>query len=118
MDETGRILATIPQVGGVDEVWFNCGDKRYYLAASNNPAANGGPVLGVIDARTNTWVQNIPGGPGAHSVAANPTNNHIFFPLTIPNATGSPTVPPLLQKGGLGLGIAVFEHEVEFKHDK
>ncbi len=124
-DKTGSVVATINQLGGSDEVWFNEGDSRYYLAASNNAATNGGPVLGVIDAKTNQWVENIPGGPGAHSVAANSTNNHIFFPLTIPNAggyTGTPnvTVPPLLQKQGLGLGIAVFEHEGEheFEHEK
>lgn len=128
-DFTGNVLATINQLGGSDEVWFNEGDNRYYLAASNNFVPNGtqnpvpNPVLGVIDAKTNTWVVNLPGGPGAHSVAANPKNNHIFFPLTIPNATatGSSTYPPLLQKPGLGLGIAVFEHEVkhedEFKHE-
>jgi hypothetical protein len=119
-DFTGNVVATINQLGGSDEVWYNKGDYRYYLAASNNAATNGGPVLGVIDAKTNTWVVNLPGGPGAHSVAANPTNNHIFFPLTIPNATatGSSTYPPLLQKPGLGLGIAVYEHEHEFKHEK
>ena len=42
--KTGAIVATIPQVGGSDEVWFNPGDNRYYLAARNNP---GGPVLGL-----------------------------------------------------------------------
>ena len=39
---TGEIVASIPQVGGSDEVWLNPGDDRYYVAASNNP---GGPVL-------------------------------------------------------------------------
>jgi hypothetical protein len=121
-DTNGSVVATFNQLGGSDEVWFNKGDYRYYLAASNNPATNGGPVLGVIDAKTNQWVENLPGGPGAHSVAANPTNNHIFFPLTIPNAAGysgtpNVAVPPLLQKTGLGLGIAVFEHEDEFKDE-
>jgi hypothetical protein len=122
-DKDGSLLMSFNQLGGSDEVWFNEGDSRYYCAASNNSVANGGPVLGIIDATTLQWVQNLPGGAGAHSVAANATNNHIFFPLTIPNATGGnatvtppagPTVPPLLQKMGLGLGIAVFEHEVEF----
>ncbi len=75
---TGAILATITQVGGSDQVWFNPGDKRFYLAARSMP---GGPVLGVIDAETNTWLTNVPTGPNAHSVAADPINNHIFVPL-------------------------------------
>jgi hypothetical protein len=126
-DRDGDVLATFTQFGGTDEVWFNEGDNRYYHAASNNwsawngtpPAKVAAPVLGIIDAKSLKWIQNIPGGAGAHSVAANATNNHIFFPLTIPNAAGSPSVPPLLQQQGLGLGIAVFEHEGEheFEHE-
>jgi DNA-binding beta-propeller fold protein YncE len=38
------------------------------------------PVVGIIDARTNQWLQNIPTVLGAHSVAADPKNNHIFVP--------------------------------------
>jgi len=76
--QCGDVLATVTQVGGSDEVWFNPGDKHYYLAANSNP---GGPVPGVIDAETNTWIQNVPTFTGAHSVAANPINNHIFVPL-------------------------------------
>ncbi len=38
---------TIDQVGGVDEIWYNPGDNRYYLAARDMP---NGPVMGVIDA--------------------------------------------------------------------
>ncbi len=75
---SGDILANITQVGGSDEVWFNPGDKNFYLASRNNP---GGPVLGVIDAETNTWITNVKTGPGAHSVAANRANNHIFVPI-------------------------------------
>lgn len=85
----GSIVATIKQVGGSDQVWFNPGDKRYYLAARSMP---GGPVLGVIDAVTNTWIANAPTGPNAHSVAADPINNHIFVPIR-------------------GLGIAVYAAE-------
>ena len=76
---TGDIVANITQVGGADEVWFNPGDKHFYLAARRNP---GGPVLGVIDAETNTWLQNVPTGTNAHSVAAARKNNHICVPLT------------------------------------
>ena len=76
---TGRMVATITEVGGSDQVWYNPGDKRYYLAARENP---GGPVLGVIDAQTNAWIENVPTGKNAHSVAVDPKTNQVFVPLT------------------------------------
>jgi hypothetical protein len=75
---SGAILATINNVGGVDEIWYNPGDNRYYLAARDMP---GGPVLGVIDAKTNLWLQNVPTNANSHSVAVDPSNNHAFVPL-------------------------------------
>jgi hypothetical protein len=75
---TGAILATITTVGGVDEIWFNPGDQRYYLAARDMP---GGPVMGVIDAKTNTWLQNVTTNANSHSIAVDPSNNHAFVPL-------------------------------------
>jgi len=73
----GDILANITKVGGSDEVWFNPGDHRFYLAANRNPLANGGRVLGVIDARFNQFIDKVSTAMGAHSVAANRANNHI-----------------------------------------
>ena len=75
---SGNILATITNVGGVDETWYNPGDNRYYLAARDMPA---GPVLGVIDAKTNKWLQNVATNANSHSVAVDPSNNHVFVPL-------------------------------------
>jgi hypothetical protein len=84
--KTGRIDSVVNGVGGSDEAWFNEGDGRYYTASRNNPT---GPVLGVIDADDQTLVQLIPTlnrPPGtAHSVAANPHNNHVFVPLSANN---------------------------------
>jgi DNA-binding beta-propeller fold protein YncE len=82
----GRIIATITQVGATDEVWYNPGDNRYYLAARNMTATGmkGGlltPVLGVIDASTNQWITNVPTGTGAHSVAVDPTTNRTYVPV-------------------------------------
>ena len=85
--KTGAIVASIPQVGGSDEVWFNPGDDRYYLAARNNP---GGPVLGVVDAKTNVWIQNVPTAPNSHSVAANAKTNDVYVPLTASPASPCP----------------------------
>jgi hypothetical protein len=76
---SGKILATITNVGGVDEVWYNSGDHRYYLAARDMPT---GPVMGVIDANTNTWLPpNVPTNTNSHSIAVDPNTNHVFVPL-------------------------------------
>jgi hypothetical protein len=75
---SGKILATITQVGGVDETWYNPGDNRYYLAARDMPT---GPVMGVIDAKTNLWLQNVTTNTNSHSIAVDSTNNHAFVPL-------------------------------------
>jgi DNA-binding beta-propeller fold protein YncE len=81
----GSTLATITKVGGVDEVFYNSGANQFYVAAQGMTAdgtKTGAPtpVVGIIDARTNEWLQNIPTVLGAHSVAADPRNNHIFVP--------------------------------------
>jgi DNA-binding beta-propeller fold protein YncE len=76
--KTGNIVATVDKVGGSDEVWYDKRSENYYLAAAKNP---GGPVLGVIDARTNRWVANLPSGPRAHSVAADPKTGRVFVPI-------------------------------------
>ena len=75
---TGEVLTTINNVGFVDETWYNPGDNNYYTASRDMPT---GPVLGVINAGTRQWLQNVPTNGNAHSVAADPVNNHIFVPL-------------------------------------
>ena len=76
---TGQVLATILQTSGCDEVWYNRGDRRFYLAAFTNLS---GPVLSVVDATTGTWAENIATVKKAHSVAVDPLTNHIFVPQT------------------------------------
>lgn len=78
---TGKVVKTINQVGGSDEVWYNPGNQTYYLAARDNP---GGPVLGMIDAAKNEWVANIPTAKNSHSVSAVPASNQIYVPM-LPN---------------------------------
>jgi len=75
---TGAIITQITTVGGVDETWYNPGDNRYYLAARDMP---NGPVMGVIDAATNTWLENVTTNANSHSIAVDSTNNHAFVPL-------------------------------------
>ena len=75
----GQVEATILQTSGCDEVWYNRGDQRFYLAAFTNPT---GPVLSVVDVATDTWVENLATVQKAHSVAVDPLTNHIFVPET------------------------------------
>ena len=75
---TGTTVATVEQVGGSDEVWYDPGNKMYFLAARDFTS---GPVLGVIDAATNTWVANPSTVKNSHSVAADPTTNAVFVAL-------------------------------------
>jgi hypothetical protein len=86
---TGTVLANLTQVGGVDYGAYNPADHHYYLGARDyftSPTATAAsPVLGVIDADTNQWVENFPTGTDAHSVAVNPFNNQIFVPIEDPN---------------------------------
>lgn len=88
---TGQVTDTVFEVGGTDEAWYNPGDERYYLAAAGMV---GGPVLGIIDARTNRWVVNVPSSPDSHSVAVDSRTNHAFVALT-------PTAQ--FPKGGIGV---------------
>jgi hypothetical protein len=75
---TGAILKIIYDVGRVDEPWYNPGDKRFYVAGRD--MANG-PVLGIIDAVTNMWLQNVPTAGNAHGLAVDPVNNHVYIPI-------------------------------------
>ena len=78
-----RVVKVIHEVGGEDEVAFDPGAQRYYTGSRDQP---GGPVLGVIDARSNNWIENIPTGVNGHSVAAEVRSHLVFVPLTAPHA--------------------------------
>lgn len=86
---TGAILANLTQVGGVDYAAYDPVDHHYYVGArdffTSPTAATAFPVLGVIDADTNQWIENFHTGTDAHSVSVNPFNNQIFVPIENPN---------------------------------
>src|SRR2546427_2826367 len=71
-------IKTFSQVSGEDMVWFDPTTQRYFLAARLNP---GGPVLGIIDGLTETFLQNIRTTPGDHSVAVDPISGEVFVPF-------------------------------------
>jgi DNA-binding beta-propeller fold protein YncE len=79
---TEKVVKVIHELGGQDEVWYNPTLHQYYTASRDLPS---GPVLGVINADTNTFVESIATGENAHSVAADSKNGAIFVPLTAPN---------------------------------
>jgi hypothetical protein len=74
---TNKIVTTIDQSGGTDEVWYNPSDNRYYTAGRDMPS---GPVMGVIDAGTRTWLVNVPTNSNSHSIAVDQFTNRIFVP--------------------------------------
>jgi hypothetical protein len=105
----------INQVGGGDEVWHNPGDDRFYVTG---PDTSTPPVqsLGVIDAKTNTWLQNLP-DPGGRQVVALPATNHILTPVVVTAAvvkdpSTDKTTCSLFGLKGTGC-IAVFTHPEE-----
>jgi hypothetical protein len=105
----GHIIVNVfPQVAGGDQVNYNPGDNRYYVTAADRTAGLGN-VLGVIDAATNSWIQNVP-AIGPRNLAAYAGNNHIFTAVVSPAATAADTTV-CKQFGFDHTGcVAVFSH--------
>jgi hypothetical protein len=108
---TGRVFNVITQVGGGDEVWHNPGDGRFYVTGPDTSTTV--QSLGVIDAETSTWLQNVPDIRGKNP-AAFAESNHIF---TVVQITAAMVAAPATdnstctQFGLAGRGcIAVFAH--------
>ena len=103
----GNIINTITQVNSGDQVWYNSGDGQFYVTSTD---ANGSPVLGVIDAETATWKQNVPVGRAIRNVSAFAGNNHVYVSSVAPPA-GTPDTSACASLGFVGVGcIAVFTH--------
>jgi hypothetical protein len=106
----GTIISTITQIGGGDEDWYNPGDGRFYFTSEDK---NTPPVdsLGVIDAQTGAWLQNVP-DPGGRQAVALAENNHIFTPVRVlPAMVNDPSMDntTCVRFGFKGTGcIAVF----------
>ncbi len=90
-DRDGHVLATLNNESGADEVWYNPGDGHYFLARSS--AVGTSQFLGVVDAESlkeDPSVVTTGEGTGignAHSVAADPVRNRVYFPIPS-SATG------------------------------
>jgi hypothetical protein len=84
----GTIVATINNQSGADEVWFNPGDGLYFLARS--AAVGPTQLLGIIDSVTfasNSVFTANKTGRNAHSVAADPILNQVYFPIPAASST-------------------------------
>jgi hypothetical protein len=121
--------ASVNDITGSDEVFFNAGDNRYYLGASGaiKPAGStlgSGAVLGVVD-ETSVLIETIPQSSGSHSVGTDSQRNLIFVPQiwtrpagAVPPgdantiAGGTATVGELLC-GGVNGCVVVYQHKVK-----
>lgn len=75
---SGAVVHEIEGVSGSDQVWYNPGDDRYYIAAQGN---QGGPILAAVAARPPYGVAIAPTQAFAHSVAADPSTGRVYVPF-------------------------------------
>jgi hypothetical protein len=119
----------VGNVTGSDEVWYNAGDRRYYLGASRAcgkaagcPAPAGGAVLGVVNADTNFFIEKIPQSQNSHSLAADSKRNRIFVPQVAPAAVvgsgGDTTTVGAGICGSTNGCVAVYVHHVDRDGDR
>ena len=100
----GHTIANITQVRGGDQIWYSGGDGYLYVTSTDTA---GNTVLGVIDANSGTWLQNVRVDRGRNP-AVLARNNHIFVPVSFPPA-GTPDTTVCASYGLKGC-IAVFRH--------
>ena len=109
----GHVINVIKQVGGGDEVWYNSGDGRFYVTGADKTQAALPQSLGVIDAETSNWLQNVK-AIRAKNPAGFAETNHIFTIVQINAAiVAAPATDDSVCKdfGFRGTGcIAVFTH--------
>ena len=76
-ESTGAVIAALTGVGAGDEIWYNPGNGKYFLASS------GKSTVFAIDAGTFA-VQPLFSGTAsaAHSVAVDPVRNNVYVPVS------------------------------------
>lgn len=82
----GRTIRLVDRVGGVSSVAFDTIERRWYVAAPRmtaNGLASGPPtpVLGVIDARRDVWLGNVPIDPTAQTISVDPSTSQLYMPI-------------------------------------
>lgn len=78
--KTGE-FTRIPGIGGGDEIAYNAGSGQYYDPSNHLPGKK--VAVGVIDAKTNKWLYNIPlpDTSNTHSVATDDGNKEVYLPV-------------------------------------
>ena len=90
-------ITSIPQVAGGDQVAFDPTRNVFFEAARFQ---QGGPVLGVVDGASGTWIENLPITYNDHSVAVDPISGEVFVAL----GASTPTDPnPYCAAGCIGV---------------
>jgi len=108
----GKVINVVKEVGGGDEVWYNSGDGRFYVTGPDSKTMV--QSLGVIDAETSKWLQNVTNVRGKNPAAFAETNNiytivQITQAIVNNPATDNSTCADF---GHRGTGcIAVFSHK-------
>lgn len=114
---TGAIVATVNGGGGGDQIAYDPGTNRYYVAASRFTASGNAvsacsaatpctPVLSIVDAGSRTLVGHISAGNNAHSVAIDGANHLAFMPFS---SSTAPAGCPNCDLFGTGQGgVAVY----------
>ena len=70
-------IKLIGGISGEDEVWFDPVRQLYFLSARTD--LGGVPLLGIVDAVTETLVEKLRTSTGAHSVAVDPVSGEAFM---------------------------------------
>jgi hypothetical protein len=124
-------FATVANITGSDEVWFNEGDNRYYLGASracgtsgtcpNPPKFPDFAALGVVGADS-ILIEKIPQSSNSHSVAADSKRNFIYVPQVAPASVvgsgGDITTVGQQICGSMNGCVAVYVHDVDRDDDR
>ena len=71
-------VKSITEVSGEDQVWYDPTSNRWFLAARFN---FGGPVLGIVDGLSDTFLQNVATTVNDHSVSVDPISGEVFVPF-------------------------------------
>ena len=117
----------ITQVGGGDEVNYDPGDKVFIVAANVDGVSTYPQILGVIDAETGIWLQNLPSstlppsptvppdGTGGlattgrtGNLAALGENDHVFVKVTAATADGASDICGTF--GGAATGTTAYTY--------
>jgi hypothetical protein len=92
LDKNGLVLATLPQVSGTDEIWYDLTTNKFYVTGND---ATGKFFVIVSDNGTIIQRVDLPATTSAHSITVDPFNGDVFVPLAGTNPGGTNTACPL-----------------------